>query len=75
MRNFDNLMNEMLQARDYDTLAKNTQKVVKHIYDEAIVIPIIIDTSIVAASNKVHDLGYFEVHVMQLDAMECLETT
>jgi ABC-type transport system substrate-binding protein len=64
LRNFDNLMNDMLQARDYDTLAKNTQKVVKHLYDEAVVIPIIIDTSIVAASNRVHDLGYFEVHVI-----------
>ena len=64
LRNFDDIMDEMLQARDYDTLAKNTQRVVKHIYDEAIVIPIIIDTSIVAMTNKVHGLGFFEVHVM-----------
>jgi peptide/nickel transport system substrate-binding protein len=64
LRNFDDLMNDMLQARDYDSMTKNTQRVVKHLYDEAIVIPIIIDTSIVAMSNKVHDIGFFEVHVI-----------
>ena len=64
LRNFDNIIDEMLQARDYDTMVKNTQRVVKHIYDEAIVIPIMLDSSIAATSNKVHDLGFFEVHVM-----------
>jgi hypothetical protein len=54
----------MWQARDQETLAKNTQRVVKHLYDEALVIPIIIDTSIVAASDKVHDLGFFKVHIV-----------
>jgi ABC-type transport system substrate-binding protein len=64
LRNYDNLIDEMLQARDYNTLVKTTRKVVKHLYDEAIVIPLIIDTSIAATSNKVHDHGFFEVHVV-----------
>jgi peptide/nickel transport system substrate-binding protein len=65
LRNFDNLIDEMLRAKDYDTIAKNARNVVRHIYDEAIVIPIIVDTSLAAKSKKVHDLGNFEVHVIQ----------
>ena len=64
LRNFDNMIDEMLQARDYDTMVKTTQRVVKHIYDEAIVIPIMLDSSIAAASNKVHDHGFFQVHTL-----------
>jgi ABC-type transport system substrate-binding protein len=63
LRNFDNLLNDALQARDYDTMIKTTRRVVKHIYNEATVIPLILDSSIVATSNKVHDLGIFETHM------------
>ena len=63
LRNFDNLLDEMLQARDYGTLAKTTRKVIKHIYDEAILIPLLLDSGISATSKKVHNLGFFEVHV------------
>ncbi|MGP8079740.1 MAG: ABC transporter substrate-binding protein [Dehalococcoidales bacterium] len=63
LRNFDNLINEALQARDYDTLVKTTRRVVRHIYDEALAIPLMLDSSIAAMSPKVHGLGYFEVHV------------
>jgi ABC-type transport system substrate-binding protein len=62
LRNFDNLINDALQARDRDTLVKATRKVVRHIYDEAIAIPLMLDSSIAAMSPKVHGLGYFEVH-------------
>jgi ABC-type transport system substrate-binding protein len=62
LRNFDNLLDESLRARDYETLVKTTRKVVKHIYDEAIVIPLMLDSSIAALSGRVHGLGYFEVH-------------
>ena len=62
LRNFDNLINAALQARDHDTLVKTTRKVVRHIYDEAIAIPLMLDSSIAAMSPKVHGLGYFEVH-------------
>jgi peptide/nickel transport system substrate-binding protein len=63
LRDFDNLINEALQARDHDTLVKTTQKVVRHIFDEAIAIPLMLDSSIAAMNPKVHGLGYFEVHV------------
>ena len=63
MRNFDNLINAALQARDYDTLVKTTRRVVKHIYDEALVIPIMLDAALAAMTDKVHSLGYFEVHI------------
>jgi ABC-type transport system substrate-binding protein len=63
LRNFDNLLDEMLQARDYGTLVKTTRKVIKHIYDEAILIPLLLDSGISATSKKVHNLGFFEVHV------------
>jgi len=63
LRNFDNIIDEALQARDYESMVKTTQRVVKHLFDEAIVIPIMVDTSIVATSDKVHDLGYFKVHI------------
>jgi ABC-type transport system substrate-binding protein len=63
LRDFDNLVNEALQARDHDTLVKTTQRVVRHIYDEAIAIPLMLDSSIAAMNPKVHGLGYFEVHV------------
>jgi peptide/nickel transport system substrate-binding protein len=63
LKNFDNLVNEMVQARDDEMVAKATQSVVKHIYDEAIVIPMVLDSSIAASSNKVHDLGFFETHM------------
>jgi ABC-type transport system substrate-binding protein len=62
LRNFDNLINDALQARDQDTLIKTTRKAVRHIYDEAIAIPLMLDSSIAAMSPKVHGLGYFEVH-------------
>jgi len=62
LRNFDNLINDALQARDHDTLVKTTRKVVRHIYDEAIAIPLMLDSSIAAMSPKVHGMGYFEVH-------------
>jgi ABC-type transport system substrate-binding protein len=64
LRNFDNIVNDMLQARDYDTMAKNTQRLIKHVHDEAVVIPLIIDTSIAATSTKVHDLQFHEIHLM-----------
>ena len=63
LRNFDNLLNDALDARDYDTMVKTTRRVVKHIYDEAIVIPLVLDSSIAVASNKLHDLGFFETHM------------
>ena len=63
LRNFDDIINAALQARDYDTLVKNTQRIVKHLFDEAIVIPITVDPAIAAASTKVHDVGYFEAHL------------
>lgn len=63
LRNFDNIIIEMLKARNYQTLVKTTRNVVKHLYDEALIIPIMVDSSIAAASNKVHDLGYLEVHI------------
>ena len=62
LRNFDNLINEALKARDRDTLVKTTRKVVRYIYDEVIAIPLMLDSSIAAMSPKVHGLGYFEVH-------------
>jgi ABC-type transport system substrate-binding protein len=62
LRNFNNLINEALKARDRDTLVKTTRKVVRHIYDEVIAIPLMLDSSIAAMSPKVHGLGYFEVH-------------
>ena len=63
LRNFDDMMNEMLQARDYETMVKTTRRVVKHIYDEALVIPIMLDAALAAMTDKVHGLGYFEVHL------------
>jgi ABC-type transport system substrate-binding protein len=63
LRNFDDLIDESLQARDYETLVNTTRKIVKHIYDEATVIPLMVDSSIAAMNGKVHDLGYFEVHI------------
>jgi ABC-type transport system substrate-binding protein len=63
LRNFDSKIDESLQARDYETLVNTTRKVVKHIYDEAIVIPLIVDSSIAAMSSRVHELGYFDVHI------------
>jgi ABC-type transport system substrate-binding protein len=65
LRNFDNLLNEMLAARDQETIVKTTRRVVKHIYDEAIVIPLMLDAGISAASTKLHGLGFFEDHAMQ----------
>ena len=65
LRNFDDILNEALQARDYETMVKTTRKVVKHIYDEALVIPLMLDSGISAASKKVHGLGFFEDHLMQ----------
>ena len=65
LRNFDNLLNEMLAARDRETMVKTTRAVVKHIYDEAIVIPLMLDAGISAASTKLHGLGFFEDHAMQ----------
>jgi peptide/nickel transport system substrate-binding protein len=62
LRNFDNLINDALQARDNDTLVTTSRKVVRHIYDEAIAIPLMLDSSIAAMTKKVHGLGYFEVH-------------
>ena len=62
LRNFDNLLDESLRARDYETLVNTTRRVVKHIYDEAIVIPLMLDSSIAAMNSRVHGLGYFEVH-------------
>jgi hypothetical protein len=35
---------------------------VRHIYDEAIAIPLMLDSSIAAMNPKVHGLGYFEIH-------------
>ena len=63
LRNFDHLIDAVLQARDRDTMVKAAQRVVKHIYDEAIAIPILQDSSIVATSNKVHDHGFFGDHI------------
>ncbi len=65
LRNFDDLLNDALQARDYKTMVKTTRKVVEHIYDDAIVIPLMLDSGISAASKKVHGLGFFEDHLMQ----------
>jgi ABC-type transport system substrate-binding protein len=65
LRNFDDILNEALQARDSETMVKTTRKVVKHIYDDAIVIPLMLDSGISAASKKVHGLGFFEDHLMQ----------
>jgi peptide/nickel transport system substrate-binding protein len=65
LRNFDNIVNDMIQARDYDTMAKNTQRLIKHVYDEALVIPIIITTSIAVRSKKVHGLEFHEIHLMK----------
>jgi ABC-type transport system substrate-binding protein len=65
LRNFDDILNEMLQARDDETMVKTTRKVVKHIYDEAIVIPLFLDSGISAASKKVHSLGFDQDHLMQ----------
>lgn len=65
LRNFDDILNDALQARDSDTLVKTTRNVVKHIFDEAIVIPLILDSGISAANTKVHGLGFFEDHAMQ----------
>jgi hypothetical protein len=45
-------------------MAKNTQRLIKHVHDEAVVIPLIIDTSIAATSTKVHDLQFHEIHLM-----------
>ncbi len=45
-------------------MAKNTQRLIKHVHDEAVVIPLIIDTSIAATSTKVHDLQFYEIHLM-----------
>jgi len=63
LRNFDNLLNEMLKARDDASIAKTTGAVVKHIYEEAIVIPMVLDSSIAAHNSKVHGLGFFETHM------------
>ena len=63
LKNFDNLVNEMVQAKDDETIAKTSQAVVKHIYDEAIVIPMVLDSSIAASSTKIHELGFFESHM------------
>jgi len=49
LRNFDDILNEALQARDSETMVKTTRKVVKHIYDDAIVIPLMLDSGISAA--------------------------
>jgi ABC-type transport system substrate-binding protein len=65
LRNFDDLLNDMLAARDQETMVKTTRQVVKHIYDEAIVIPLMLDAGISAATIKVHGLGFFEDHAMQ----------
>ena len=65
LRNFDDLLNDMLAARDQETMVKTTRQVVKHIYDEAIVIPLMLDAGISAATSKVHGLGFFEDHAMQ----------
>jgi uncharacterized protein (DUF111 family) len=46
-------------------MAKNTQRLIKHVHDEAVVIPLIIDTSIAATSTKVHGLELYEVHLMK----------
>jgi ABC-type transport system substrate-binding protein len=62
LRNFDDILDAALQARDYDTLVKTTRKVVKHLYDEAIVIPLMLTSNIGATNNKVHELGFFEGH-------------
>jgi ABC-type transport system substrate-binding protein len=63
LRNFDDIMDEMLQARNHEAVVKTTQKVVRHIYDEAIVIPLMLDAALAAMTDKVHGLGYFEVHL------------
>jgi ABC-type transport system substrate-binding protein len=65
LRNFDDILNEALQARDYNMMVKTTRKVVKHIYDEAIVIPLMQDSGISAAREKVHGLGFYQDHLMQ----------
>ena len=65
LRNFDNLLNDMLQARDNEALVETTRQVVKHIYEEALVIPLFLDSGISAAEKKVHGLGFFEDHLMQ----------
>jgi len=62
LRNFDNVLDEMLQTKDYETMVKTAQRITKHLHDDAIVIPIMVDSSIAASSSKVHDLGYFKVH-------------
>jgi peptide/nickel transport system substrate-binding protein len=63
LRNFDHLIDAVLQARDRETMVKAAQRVVKHIYDEAIVVPILLDSSIVATSSKVHGHGFFGDHI------------
>jgi len=63
LRNFDSKIDESLQARDYEILVKTTRKVVKHIYDEAIVIPLMVDSSIAAMNSRVHGLDYFDIHI------------
>jgi peptide/nickel transport system substrate-binding protein len=63
LRNFDDLLNEMLLARNEEGIAKTTQAVVRHINDEAIVIPMVLDSSIAVANKKVHGLGFFETHM------------
>ncbi len=63
LRNFDHLIDAVLQARDQPTMVKAAQRVVKHIYDEAITIPILQDSSIVATGSKVHGHGFFGDHI------------
>jgi ABC-type transport system substrate-binding protein len=63
LKNFDKIVNEMVQARDDASIAKTTGAVVKHIYEEAIVIPMVLDSSIAAHNSKVHGLGFFETHM------------
>ena len=65
LRNFDNILDAALQARDYGTMVETTRRVVKHIYDEALVIPLMLDSGISATTKKVHDLGFFVDHAMQ----------
>ena len=53
------LINTALRTTDYDVLKKNCQTVVKHVYDEALVLPLWTLAKPWVLNPSVHDTGFF----------------
>jgi ABC-type transport system substrate-binding protein len=61
--NMDDLLAQLDAAPDHATEQKYARQVVRKVYDDALSMPVYVDASIAAMTQKVHNLGYFVTHV------------